>query len=75
MKEFGFILSVVSWLATKGLDRLLAKWVAYFQIAWEDKASNEAKALFSASIQRVKTNLPEKAKAWDDWKKNASASP
>jgi hypothetical protein len=73
VKEFAAVLQIVAWLASWGIDRFIAKWIAYFQIAWENHANDEAKAIFDATIHRVKINMPEKAKAWDDWRnKNAS---
>lgn len=74
MKEFSLIVSIVAWLASKGLDRFVAKWVAYFQIAWENSASAEAKAFFDAATHRVKVNMPDKAAAWESWRRNSMRS-
>ena len=61
--------SGVAWFAAKGLDSLLGKWLAYFIIAFEERASDKAKAAFSESLNAIKANAPEKAQAWADWRK------
>ena len=69
------IASLLSWAAVKGIDSLVGKWLAYFTIAFEEKASEKAKAAFSETISNIKKNMPEKAKAWDEWRKRATSSP
>lgn len=64
--------SVVSWLAAKGVDKIIGKWLAYFVIAFEQQASESAKKSFSDTINTIKQNMPEKAKAWDNWRARAA---
>lgn len=64
-----FCFKVVGFLASWGIDRLIAKWVAYFMIAWENYISDEARAKFNAAMDEIRQNMPEKAKTWDEWRK------
>ena len=61
--------SVLGWLAAKGIDAMLGKWYAHFTILWEQKASLAAKERFNATMRALKTQTPETAKAWEDWRK------
>jgi len=69
----GILGSVFSWAAAKGIDKILGRWLAYFIIAFEERASNQAKSSFNEAIDEIKANSKEKAKAWDEWRKNHAA--
>lgn len=64
--------SIFSYAAAKGIDAIIGKWLAYFVIAFEQQASERAKTSFAGTISNIKKNMPEKAKAWDEWRKRAS---
>lgn len=64
--------SFVGWLAAKGIDRILSRWLATFIIAWENKASEAARKEFADAIQELKQNMPEKYSAWEEWRKRVS---
>lgn len=63
--------NIVKFLVAAKLDQYVAKWVAYFMIGWQNFATEEAKKEFDAGINEVKTSMPEKSKAWDEWRKKA----
>ncbi len=65
------VFSVVGWLAARGIDKYLAKWLAWIMIAWQNYSSAEAQAAFAAGINEVKAKLPEKAKSWEEWRARA----
>jgi hypothetical protein len=68
MKLATAIFQIVAWFAVRGIDKIIAKWVAYFFIAWQANATKEAQAAFNEGINEVKLNMPDKAKAWEDWR-------
>jgi hypothetical protein len=63
---------ILSWLAAKGIDALIGKWLAYFTIAWEQFASNSAKDAFNAAMADLKSKSVDHAKAWEDWRDRAT---
>lgn len=68
------VAAVLSYLAARGIDKLIGKWAAYFTIAWE-KSSNEAmRKEFSEVVDRLKESLPKKNKDWEEWRKNRGAN-
>lgn len=66
--------ALFSWLAAKGIDSLVGKWLAYITIAWEARASDKAKKAFDDAMKEIKVVSPEKSKAWEEWRKRAAAS-
>lgn len=67
--------SGISWLAAKGVDNIIGKWLAYFVIAFEERASEKAKLAFAETLGEIKKSMPEKAKAWETWRKRAETAP
>ena len=65
----------LSWLAAKGIDAILGKWLAYITAVWEVKASDTAKAAYAAALTEIKTAMPIKSDKWDDWRRNANPTP
>jgi hypothetical protein len=63
------IASVLGYLAARGIDAIIGKWVAYFVIAWEKAASDKALAEFKRTKDELIKVMPEKWKEWDDWRK------
>lgn len=66
------IASGIAWLASKGIDSLIGKWLAYFVIAFEQRGNDNAKNAFTETINALKLNSPDKAKAWADWRKRGA---
>lgn len=64
--------SFVGWLAAKGIDRILSRWLATFIIAWENKASAAARQEFADAIASLKNDMPEKYSAWEEWRTRVS---
>lgn len=66
------IVSAVGWLvgyfAAKGIDHILAKWVASFAIAWDRFSSEKAKAVFRESTQSLQVQLADKSAEWKAWR-------
>jgi len=67
--------SLVGYLSAKGVDALVGKWVAYLNIAFEQSGSERAKKAFSETMSVIKFSSPEKAKAWEEWRKRAAQTP
>jgi len=66
---------VIGLLAAWGIDKMVGKWLAYFVIAWEEKATKEAHAAFSETLAAVKKDMPKKYAAWEEWRKRAQEAP
>lgn len=66
--------SLVGYLSAKGIDAIVGKWVAYVNIAFEQAASERAKKAFAETMAEIKASSPEKAKAWEEWRKRATQS-
>lgn len=64
----------IAWLATRGIDSTVGKWLAYVTIAWEQGSTVASKAAFDAAMLDIKAQSPEKAQAWADWRKRAANS-
>lgn len=60
------VAGVVSYLAARGVDHVLSKWVAYFTIALEKSASKRAREEYKLAMEQMVTDLASK---YDDWKK------
>lgn len=71
MTYLPLIFKLMEFLAAVGIDKIIAKYLAYFMIAWQNLANEKAKAQFDSAINDVKLNAPAKAKAWEDWRKKA----
>lgn len=64
------IASIMSYLAARGVDAILGKWVAYFTIAWEKVATKKALDSFHETRDSMVIEMAEKWQEWDDWRKN-----
>lgn len=60
--------SVLGYLAARGVDHIVGKWVAYFQIAWEKNASKQAMDTYRETRNTMVTEMAGKSKEWDDWR-------
>lgn len=60
--------SVVSYLAARGIDKLIAKWVAQIAFAANIAASKEALSIFRTSFDDIKSKSEGKYKQWEDWR-------
>jgi hypothetical protein len=65
----------LSYLAVRGIDGIVGKWLAYFTIAWEQVASDASRAAFNSAMGRIKDQSPVKAQAWADWRQRAANTP
>lgn len=69
------LLYSLGWLAARGFDAIIGRWVAYFTIAWESTATEAGKKAFREGLARVREDAPEKYANWQEWrKKTRSAS-
>jgi hypothetical protein len=66
---------IIAYLAGRGLDTIIARWVAYFVTCWEDKASKEALALYHEHMQNLQIQLLEKSKTQTDWRNGPTNPP
>lgn len=64
--------AIVGYLAARGIDAIIGKWLAYFIIAWEERASDKSKAAFAEAMKSIKESMPSKAAAWENWRKRAA---
>lgn len=61
---FTIIASVLSIAAALGLDALLGKWVAYFTIVWETKASASARKAAADAVASYKKTSETNFRTW-----------
>lgn len=66
---------VIGLFAAWGIDKIVGKWLAYFLISWEEKASKEALASFSETIATIKKDMPKKYASWESWRERAKKTP
>lgn len=66
--------SLVSYLAAKGIDAIIGKWIAYVNVAWESSRSEKALEAYRHTIEELSRNLPEKHAKWDEWRKSKQGS-
>ncbi len=64
--------SIFGYLAARGIDAIVGKWLAYIVIAWEERASEKSKSEYAAAMASIKANMPAKAAAWESWRKRAA---
>jgi hypothetical protein len=64
------IASVLGYLAARGIDQIVGKWVAYFEIAWEKVATKKAMDTYRETKNTLVIDMAEKWKEWDDWRKS-----
>lgn len=64
------VASVLSYLATRGLDKALGKWVAYFTIAWEQSATISARHAWQSKIRELKLAMPGKYDEREKWRQH-----
>lgn len=62
------IASIIAYFVARGLDSILGKWVAYFTIAWEKVATEQALQSFRETQNQLASQMPEKWKEWDEWR-------
>lgn len=60
------IASIIGILAAWGLDALMGKWVAYFTIAWETKASAAARKAAAEAVASYKKSSQNNYRTWRD---------
>lgn len=58
---------VVSYLSAVGIDRIIAKWVAAFTIAWEERASKAALDEYHSELSLMKLRAAENIKKQQEW--------
>lgn len=58
---------IVSYLAAFGIDKLIAKWVAAFTIAWEERASRAAVDEYLSQLTLLKLSLKDNQKKQESW--------
>lgn len=61
---FQILSSVIGLFVGLGLDALLGKWVAYFTIVWETKASEKSRAAYSKAIADFKDASTPNYNVW-----------
>lgn len=64
--------SIFGYLAARGIDAIVGKWLAYIVIAWEERASDKSKLAYAEAMRDIKANMPAKATAWENWRKRAA---
>ncbi len=57
------------------LDGLIAKWVAYFMIAWENAASNNARKIYDENVMVFRKEVNKNKGIWDQWRKEKMHEP
>lgn len=65
--------SLIGFLAAFGIDRIIAKWVAYFTIAWEKHATESALKDFNEAIADFKKQSIGAGEKWEDWRKTPTS--
>lgn len=60
------ISSVLGIFVGLGLDALLGKWVAYFTIVWEARASAKAREAYSKAMSEFKTASAPNYRLWHE---------
>lgn len=63
------IASVITWILTKGVDRIFGKWVAYFTVAWNNAASDKAKEAYNQSITDIQNAIISTDGSVEAWRK------
>lgn len=64
--------AIFGYLAARGTDAIVGKWLAYIVIAWEERGSEKSKAAYAEAMRDIKQNMPAKAAAWENWRKRAA---
>ncbi len=64
------IASIMAYLAARGLDMILGKWVAYIVIAMERIESKAALDSYRETTNNIAKEMADKAQKWDDWRNN-----
>jgi hypothetical protein len=65
--------SIFGYLAARGIDAIIGKWLAYALIAWEKESSERSRQEFDKAIRAIKQSSAEKSKAWDDWRERTKS--
>ena len=61
---------VIAFFMAIKLDALIAKWVAYFMIAWENMATSKAKAAYEKSVIDFRNKAFKNPEIWKKWREN-----
>lgn len=69
MQIVNAIAALVAWFAASKVDDILGKWVAYFTIAFENAATERAKASYREVMGEVQADLEVNYGTWDEWRK------
>lgn len=64
--------AVFGYFSARGIDAILGKWLAWAVIAWEQRSSEASKAAFNQAMTEIKTDMPAKAEAWENWRRRAA---
>lgn len=64
--------SLFGYLAARGIDAIVGKWLAFVVIAWEERASDRSKAEYATAMISIKQDMPAKAAAWESWRRRAA---
>ena len=64
--------SIFGYLAARGIDAIVGKWLAFAVIAWEERGSAKSKEAFNLAMRDIKQNMPAKAAAWEEWRRRAT---
>lgn len=64
------IASLLAYFTARGIDKLIAKWVAYFVIAWEMAVSTEAMQIFRDNVKAIKEGMAKNGNDILKWRKD-----
>jgi hypothetical protein len=63
------VASGVAYLATRGIDAIVGKWVAAVVIGFERAASSKARAAYSQALDDSKRKMADGARQWAEWRR------
>jgi hypothetical protein len=62
------VASIFSYLAARGIDKIIGKWMAFFMIAFEKTATQSALDEYNKTKEKLAVDMSDKWKEWENWR-------
>jgi hypothetical protein len=67
--------SLFAYLAARGIDKIISKWIAFFMIAFEKTATQAALDEYNKTKQQLIIDMADKWADWDKWRESLKPKP
>lgn len=60
--------AVIGYFTARGIDKIIGKWYAHFQILWESTIIKGYMEGYREGMDEIRKNSPEKFVQWKNWR-------